>query len=148
MTASGVLAQGAERTAAEPFRSGIAFRRRVHTSSAMNGHDDRGRDGPPENPRSEPEILPPERARGRGPRPYVWIWTADGSGAPRMTAPGVFAILLAFAFAGLVATVILLVALGAVLFWVPVIILVMSALVLSALFRQYWRRFRHWAFRR
>jgi hypothetical protein len=115
----------------------------------MNGHDDRGRDGPPEYPRSEPEILPPERGRRRaGPQSYVWIWTTEGGGAPRMTAPGVFAILLAFAFAGLVAAVVLLVALGAVLFWVPVVILVMSALLLSALFRQYWRRFRHWASRR
>jgi fatty acid desaturase len=115
----------------------------------MSGHDDRGRQEPPEYPRSEPEILPPERDRGRaGSRPYVWIWTADGSGMPRATVPGVFAILLAFAFAGLVATVILLVALGAVLFWVPVIILVMSALLLSAVFRQYWRRFQRWAFRR
>jgi hypothetical protein len=121
----------------------------------MNGHDDRGRKGPPEQPpeypHSEPEIIPPERAGGRaGSRSHVWIWVADRDGMRRtaVPVPGLFAILLAFAFAGLVAAVILLVALGAVLFWVPVIILIMGALLLTAAVRQYWRRFQRWAFRR
>src|SRR5262245_66135205 len=116
----------------------------------MTGHDDRGRNGPPEYPRSEPEILPPERDRRRaGHQSHVWIWTSDGGGGtPRLTAPGIFAILLAFAFAGLVAAMILLVALGAVLFWVPVIIITIGALLLAAAVRQYWRRFQRWASRR
>jgi hypothetical protein len=115
----------------------------------MTDHDSRGRQGPPEHPRSEPEIIPPDRDGGRR-RSHVWIWVADREGMRRTAVPipGPFMILLAFAVAGLVAALVLIVALGAVLFWVPVIILAVGALLLAAAVRQYWQRFRRWAFRR
>jgi len=113
----------------------------------MNGHDDRGRDRSPEHPRSEPEIIPPERER---PRPDVFVWVAGRDGARRatLTLPGLLTILLAFFVAGLVAALILIAALGAVLLWVPFIILVIGLLLLSATARQYWWRFRNWLSRR
>jgi hypothetical protein len=113
----------------------------------MNAPDDRGRRGPPEHPRSEPEIIPPARDGGeRDPNSHVWIWVADRDGVRRASIrpPGPFTIMLVLALVALVAAAILLVALSAVLFWIPVIALVICALLLTAMARQYWWRFRSW----
>jgi hypothetical protein len=117
----------------------------------MNAQDDRGSEGPTEHPRSEPEIIPPDRGGGRtGSRSHVWIWVADRDGMRRtaLPIPGPLTILLALALVALVAAVVLIVVLGAVLFWIPVIILVIGALLLSAAAREYWWRFRRWLSRR
>ena len=113
----------------------------------MDNSDDRR---PPERPRSEPEIIPPERG-GESPRdqPHIWVWTSDdGMRHARVRLPGPFTIFLVMAFAALAAGVILIVALGAVLLWIPVTILAFGALLLAAAARQYWQRFRRWAWRR
>jgi hypothetical protein len=113
----------------------------------MSDHDDRGRREPPEYPRTEPEIIPPERQDGHpGSRSHVWVWVADRDGMRRtaVPVPGPFAIFLVLALVGLAAAVILIAVLSAVLLWIPVLILVVSALLLSAAARQYWWRFRNW----
>jgi len=112
----------------------------------MNGHDDRGRQRPPDTPRSEPEIIPPDRGRSRDPQSQVWLWVADRDGVRRapVSIPGPFTIFLAVAFVALVVTVVLAVVLGALLFWIPVLLVVIGALLLAAVTRQYWRRFQRW----
>ena len=111
----------------------------------MTTPDDRR---PPERPRSEPEIIPPDR--GGGPKPDVFVWVADGEGVRRatLTLPGPLTIFLVLALIALVAGVVLIVVLGAVLLWIPVVILMFGALLLAAAVRQYWERLRRWASRR
>jgi hypothetical protein len=113
----------------------------------MTNSDDRR---PPERPRSEPEIIPPDRGGGTRAKPDVFVWVADGEGMRRatLTLPGPLTIFLVLALIALVAGVILIVVLGAVLLWIPVVILMFGALLLAAAARQYWARFRRWASRR
>ena len=113
----------------------------------MNASDDRGRDRPPNQPRSEPEIIPPSREGGeRDPNARVWIWAADQDGARRasLRVPGPFTIIFILALVALIAFGILIVALGAVLIWLPIVVLAFCGLVLFAMARQYWFRFRNW----
>ena len=109
--------------------------------------DDRNRrpgDGQrPEQPRSEPEIIPPHGGdRGR----RVWVSVEDHAGTHRIyvTRPGPLSIILALVVAGLVLAAIVLVLLGAVLIWIPAVILIVGAFLLSGYIRYYWRRFRLW----
>jgi hypothetical protein len=100
---------------------------------------------PPEQPRSEPEIIPPG-AGGSDPRSQIWISVDRRGGTHRiyLARPGPFAIMLGLALVGLIAAAILLVLLSAVLIWIPVAILVIGALLLSGYIRYYWRRFQVW----
>src|SRR5438445_12971292 len=100
----------------------------------MNGHDDRGRQRPPDTPRSEPEIIPPDRGRRRGPQFQVWLWVADRDGMRRgpITIPGPFTIFLAVALVALVVTVVLAVVLGALLLWMTALCLVIGPLHVAA----------------
>ena len=103
--------------------------------------------GPPDRPRSEPEIIPPGRDNRRdGSKPHVWVWVADREGLRQanMTLPGPFTIFLALALVTVVVGGILLVVLGAVLIWIPVFVLAVGALLIAAAARQYWWRFRRW----
>ena len=108
---------------------------------SKNDDPDRG----PERPRFEPEIIPPLRA-GADQSPYIWLSTAENSGTHRIyvARPGPFAIIAALAVIGLVVAAIVLVLLGAMLIWIPVVIFLISALLL----RQYWRRLQNWLTRR
>jgi hypothetical protein len=107
--------------------------------------------GPPDRPRSEPEIIPPERGNRRQDqrqdgRSHVWVWVADRDGMRQqnVTLPGPFTIFLALALVTLVVGGILILVLGAVLIWIPVFVLAVGPLLLAAAARQYWWRFRRW----
>ena len=104
----------------------------------------------PERPRSEPEIIPPDRGGRRDGRGHVWTTTDEHGGTHRIyvAQPGPFAIIAALIIAGLVFAGIVLLLLGLVLFWIPVIILVVAALLLVGYIRTHWRRLRYWAARR
>jgi len=108
--------------------------------------DDRTSHPPPERPRSEPEIIPPGRGERRGER-TIWVSLDDQGGTQRIyvAQPGPFAIIAALVIAGLVLAGIVLLLLGLVLFWIPVVILIVAALLLTGYIRYYWRRLRHWA---
>jgi len=102
---------------------------------------------PPERPRSEPEIIPPDRGgRREDSQSHIWVWVADREGMRRanVTLPGPFTIFLTLALVALVTGVIVLVVLGAVLIWLPIFVLAVGALLLAAAARQYWWRFRRW----
>jgi hypothetical protein len=90
----------------------------------------------PEQPRVEPEIIPPDRARqGMDWRQPTWRPYGPGDGGTyrvyvgRVGPFGVTMLALAFA---LLAVVIVFAIVGAVLFWIPIIALVVIA---AAIFR-------------
>jgi hypothetical protein len=101
---------------------------------------------PPERPRSEPEIIPPDRAERRG-NGYVWTSTDQHGGTHRIyvARPGPFSIIIALLIAGLVLGAIVLVLLGLALIWIPVLVFVIVALLVAGYSRYYWRRLKSWA---
>jgi hypothetical protein len=104
--------------------------------------------GPPERPRSEPEIIPPGRRSGgrSGSQSHVWVWVADREGMRQANVrlPGPFTIFLALALVAMVAGLIVILVLGAVIIWIPVFVLAIVGLLIAAAARQYWWRFRSW----
>jgi len=104
--------------------------------------------GPSDRPRSEPEIIPPDRRGGRrsDSQSHVWVWVADREGMRRanVTLPGPFTIFLALALVAMVAGLIVILVLGAVIIWIPIFVLAIVGLLIAAAARQYWWRFRRW----
>src|SRR4051794_8415936 len=105
-------------------------------------HDRNHRDDEPtpETPRFEPEIIPPTHGR-KG--PDAW------SGAEKIyvrqatfRAPGPLGIILVLLAVGLIASVILLLLVGFVLVWVPVVAFALAALIFAGVVRNYWWRLR------
>ncbi len=89
-----------------------------------------------ERPRLEPEIIPPG-AHTRDDRVY----------RVRMVNPP-FGIVLILAVVALVSIAIILLVLGALLVWVPIIAFVVSLVLLGFYARYYWFRARNWMKRR
>jgi uncharacterized protein (DUF697 family) len=83
-----------------------------------------------EGPRPEPEIIPPGHPDGRSNGHHF-----DVRGTERIyiTSLGPFSIVVLGLLTALIATVILIVLLGAVLIWIPVVILIVAAAALSNL---------------
>ena len=103
--------------------------------------------GPSDRPRSEPEIIPPDRTGGRErsqTRVYVWVADREGMGRANVTLPGPFTIFLALALVAMVAGLIVILVLGAVIIWIPIFVLAIVGLLIAAAARQYWWRFRRW----
>jgi hypothetical protein len=96
-------------------------------------------------PRSEPEINPPGQS-GRNDRGGIWVSVDDNDGPRRVfvARPGPFTIILALAVLALIALVMLIVLLSVAVIWIPVVIALIAAFMLSI----YWRRFRLWLARR
>jgi hypothetical protein len=97
---------------------------------------------PSEQPRSEPEIIPPGQTddpwlRGR----RTWSFNG-GRGNQRIyfTKLGPFSIFLLVAGIALAAALLLIVMLGAFLIWIPIVGLVIAAAMLSGLLRGLFRR--------
>ena len=111
--------------------------------SRMSDRNDHGRRPNPWEPsRSEPEIIPPDRS-GRGRR--VWV-SMDEGGTHRIyvARPGLFTIIVALAVLVLIAAVMLIVLLSVAVIWIPVVIVLIAAFVLSVTLRRYWWRLRNW----
>jgi hypothetical protein len=100
-------------------------------------------------PRSEPEIIPPDSS-GRNDRGGIWVSVDENGGTRRVyvARPGPFTIILALAILGLIGVIMLIVLLSVAVIWIPVVIVLVAAFVLSVTFRQYWWRFRRWLARR
>jgi len=90
---------------------------------------------PSERPRAEPEILPPERDRGRS----TWraSETADFAGTHRIyvTRLGPFGGVLLMLALAVLAAVILLAFLGALLIWIPIVAFVVLVAAVSGFLR-------------
>jgi hypothetical protein len=97
--------------------------------------------GTPEWPRSEPEIIPPERGGARG-SDGVFVFIDERGGARRMhvARPGPFSFVLAFVLAGLAFAGILLLAFGLVVIVVPAIAVIALALIGYLYLRGVWQR--------
>ena len=93
--------------------------------------------------RSEPEIIPPDRADSDAARERSdgWIWL-DASGTRRIYVRkvGPLGIFLVALLIGTLAALVLVMLLGAVLLWIPIAFLLFVAAVVGALLRRYLRR--------
>jgi hypothetical protein len=91
---------------------------------------------PSQEPRTEPEIIPPghaDRRSARGAHAYV-----DAHGAHRIYVArlGPFGIILLALMIALLTAVMLIVLLGAVLVWIPIVALLVAAGIISGLLRR------------
>jgi hypothetical protein len=96
-----------------------------------------------EQPRSEPEIIPP----GESEHPWLWArrrtWHfTDGHGTQRLyfARLGPFSTFLLAAAIALVAALLLIVFLGAFLIWIPILAFLIAAAMVSGLLRGFLRR--------
>ena len=115
--------------------------------------DDRYPNREPEKPRSEPEIIPPGRdealwteAVRSGRQRSDFFIAFDEDGRTRYTTfkpPGPFTIWLVLIVIGLVGAAGLMLALGFVLFLIPVVAVAIAALLLSGQIRAWWRKLGH-----
>jgi hypothetical protein len=100
----------------------------------------------PEQPRTEPEIIPPDRAQetmrqtSRGEASAIWISMGPGgTQRVRFGKPKLSSLLLLALVAAFVMAVVIVVLFGAVLIFVPLVILIFAAAVVTGL----WQRFFH-----
>jgi hypothetical protein len=91
-----------------------------------------------EQPRSEPEIIPPGRAERDRPRMRFYI--DERIGRVYIAKPGPLGTILTVLIAGLLATVMLIMMLGAFLVFLPVIVLLVTAAMVAGLLRIYFQR--------
>jgi hypothetical protein len=91
----------------------------------------------PRRPAAEPEIIPPERPQSFG-RPRSRIYVSTGTQHTTYVSPlGPIGVALILIVLGLLAAVFLLVLVGAVLIWIP---LLAGLVVAGAIVRRLWRR--------
>ena len=91
-----------------------------------------------EEPRSEPEIIPPggsERGRSR-----MRFYIDDRIGRVYITRPGPLGTILMVLVVGLLLTVMLIMLLGAFLVFLPAVILFVTAAIVAGLLRIYFQR--------
>jgi|ERR1700683_4398252 hypothetical protein len=95
--------------------------------------DDRN---PPEQPRVEPEIIPPDRGSRYQPwNPYGFTETR-GTHRIHVTRVGPFGIALLMLAIAAIATIVMIAVLGAVLIWIPIVAVVLIAGALLRLLRR------------
>jgi hypothetical protein len=95
----------------------------------------------PEYPRSEPEIIPPDRVREEEMRRAARLWS-DRVGYQRIYVGrvGPFGFFLIALAASAIAILLFLFVIGAFLIWIPIVGLVVAALILSSLLRSLFQR--------
>jgi hypothetical protein len=97
----------------------------------------------PRSPRSEPEIIPPDRTRNdsmRG-RPGPWVsMHAHGTQRVYVGRVGPLGIVLLALLIGTLAALVFIILLGAFLIWIPVAILLFVAFIAGGIMRRYLRR--------
>ena len=99
-----------------------------------------------EEPRREPEIIPPDRNPERAARDSSGIWVSiDGSNGRRssriyLAKPSPLAMILAVVVLAALVALILVVLIGVFVIWVPALVLLAAAFMLSGLVRGYFRR--------
>jgi len=91
-----------------------------------------------EEPRSEPEIIPPGHAKRGTPRMRVYI--DERIGRVYIAKPGPLSTILTVLIAGLLLTVMLIMLLGAFLVFLPVVVLFITAAIVAGLLRVYFQR--------
>jgi len=92
-----------------------------------------------EEPRSEPEIIPPGHAERGTPRMRVFVDTRSTERI-YVAKPGPLAIILVILVTGLLSTLMLVLVLGAFLIWLPAVVLFATAALVAGLLRVYFQR--------
>ena len=92
-----------------------------------------------EEPRSEPEIIPPGQARQGTPRMRVYV-DAHGTERVYIARPGPIGTILVVLIVGLLSALVLALLLGALLIWLPVVLLFATAAIVVGLLRVYFQR--------
>ena len=94
-----------------------------------------------EEPRSEPEIIPPREGTRLQAHNTLWF-SADERGTTRIyiTKLGPFGVILLALAVGLVAALLLVLLVGALLLWIPVVAVLVTIAVISALIRPSFQR--------
>lgn len=97
-----------------------------------------------EQPRFEPEIIPPGQSGPSGARErmFVFTQTSDGMRRARVATPGPFTIVLILLAVALAAGLLLALVIGAALVIIPILAIVLAALIVTAVIRGYWMRLR------
>lgn len=99
------------------------------------------RPAPGEQPRSEPEIIPPGSGdRWQRGRSRAYPYTAQDFHRIYVTRLGPFSTFVLVAAIGLAAALLFIVLLGAFLLWIPIFGLVLAIAIISGLLRGYFRR--------
>src|SRR3954451_4881 len=94
-------------------------------------------------PRSEPEIIPPDRTRPEWARDHRDPWaSSDPFGARRIHVAkvGPMGIVLLALLIGILAALVFVIVVGAFLLWIPIAILVFIAAILGGRLRRHLRR--------
>jgi hypothetical protein len=96
-----------------------------------------------ENPRSEPEIIPPDRAgrRTEQGRPQTRVFIdAHGTERVYIARLGPLGVILSVLTTGILATVMLVLLFATFLIWVPLVIFFIAGAMIVGLLRTYYRR--------
>ena len=91
-----------------------------------------------EEPRSEPEIIPPDNAERRTPRMRIFVDTRS-SERVYIGKPSSLGLILVILITGLLSAAMLVLLLGAFLFVLPVAVLFITAVIVAGLLRVYFR---------
>jgi hypothetical protein len=91
-----------------------------------------------EEPRSEPEIIPPGRAERDRARMRIYI--DERIGRVYIAKPGPLGTILTVLIVGLLLTVMLIMLLGAFLIFLPMVVLFVTAVIVAGLLRIYFQR--------
>jgi hypothetical protein len=100
----------------------------------------------PDQPRNEPEIIPPGRASGAPGVSAVWMRFEHRDGTRRVYIgrPSLPAILLGLVIIGVVAALAALAIAGLLIVWIPILIGGIALAFLSNAIRRRWYQFRVW----
>ena len=90
-----------------------------------------------DEPRSEPEIIPPGHEKRRTPRMHFYI--DERIGRVYIAKPGPLGTILTVLIAGLLLTVMLIMLLGAFLVFLPLVVLLVTAAIVAGLLRLYFQ---------
>lgn len=99
------------------------------------------RDQQPEQPRFEPEIIPPGQDRGRE---RVFIDQNGDAHRIYVARPGPFTIIAVLTVLGLIGLVLLIALLSVALIWIPIVVVLVALLIARARFRIWWHQLRSW----
>jgi hypothetical protein len=104
-------------------------------------------DTPPERPRSEPEIIPPNGDRRSGAsdpdaRVFVYVDRDGRTQRVNVKTPGPFSIILILLTLALIAAVIFALVVGALFFLIPIAAVSLAALIAWFYARNFWYRLR------
>jgi hypothetical protein len=91
---------------------------------------------PSQEPRTEPEIIPPGHADGRSARDVHAYVDVHGAHRIHVARLGPFGIILLALVIALLTALMLIVLLGAVLVWIPIVALLVAAGIISGLLRR------------